>query len=258
MSQSSDRPEPPSPSPSATPAGPNAWQSTVRFMREMMQYYAANRGELWQYAIEVTPFLERTGDRAREIRIAKDDAIGADAFDGQNWRLTFPDCCVVTGERADGPWIEEEETLPNLAWPFWGTVAGFFGGLVLSLIIKIWLWPIFLLMGMAIGFANRQTRTVALKFRKSKAAAGDDEFPQAWLLPEGLLVRLGSSIAKKAFVQHRVDRQEANRSGAVAIAPRRDAETLKMDTDEEPKSPTAPPPPSQGRQDLPPISLDDE
>ena len=254
MTQSADQPEP-----SATPAPPNALQRAVRFVREMMHYYGANRGEIWQYAIEVTPILERTGDRAREIRITKDDAVGAEAFDGQNWRLTFPDCCVVTGERADGPWIEQEETLPNVAWPFWGIVGGFFGGLVLSLIIKIiWLWPIFLLIGMGVGFAHRQTRTVHLKFRKSKTADDDEEFPQVWLLPDGLLVRLGSSNAKKAFVQHRVDRQEADRSGAVTIAPRRDAETLKVDNIESPKDSAPHLPPSTGRQELPPISLDDE
>lgn len=259
MTQSPDQPEPSSPSPSAAPPPPNSWQRGVRFVREMMQYYGANRGEIWQFAIEVTPFLERTGDRAREIRITKDDAVGADAFDGQNWLLTFPDCCVVTGERADGPWIEQEETLPNVAWPFWGTVAGFFGGLLLSLIIRtIWLWPIVMLIGMAVGFAHRQTRTVRLKFRKSKTADDDEEFPQVWLLPDGLLVRLGSSNAKKAFVQHRVNRQEADRSGAVTIAPRRDAETLRLDDTEGPKDPAPPPPPSTGRQELPPISLDDE
>lgn len=259
MTQPSDQPRPPNPPPSATPSPPNAWQRSVRFMSEMLQYYGKNRGEIWQYAIEVTPILERTGDRAKEIRITKNDAVGADAFDGQNWRLTFPDCCVVTGERADGPWIEEEVTLPNVARPFWGIVAGFLGGLILSLIIKtLWLWPIFLLLGMAVGFAHRQTRTVHLKYRKSLAAAEDDACPQAWLLPDGLLVRLGSSAAKKAFVQHRVERQESDRRGALTIAPRRNAESLKMDDLEGPKDSPPPPPPATGRQELPPIRLDDE
>ena len=239
------------------------WQSLGPTIVAMARYFRANVGELWWYAVEVTPALERTGDRAREIRISKDDAVGAAAFDGHDWRLEFPDCCVVTGEPADGPWIERTETLPNVAWPFWGTVAGVCGGLFFSLLIWKWLWPFLLLAGMMVGFANRQTRQVQLRYRKSRNAADDDEYPQVWLLPDGLLVRLGSSVAKKAFVQYRVDRQEADRNAAVTIAPRRDTATLKLDETDSDRpsgqpSPTAPRVTPPTREDLPPIRLDDE
>jgi len=244
---------------SETPRDENAPQRALRFVGELFQYYGANLGEMFRFGIEITPFLERPGDRNREIRITKEDAVGSDAFDGQNWQLTFPDCCVVTGERADGDWIEREVTLQNVAAPFYGLAAGLFFGLMLSSLIAIWLWSVFVLIGMGIGFAYRQTRRVRLRYRKSASGAEkeDVDYPLVWLLPDGLLVRLGSSSAKKAFVKHRVDRQEADRAGAIQIAPRREVETLKLD--EEPTSrEISQPQPLRPREDLPPIRMDEE
>jgi len=247
-----------SPSSPDAPTQENAAQRALRFVGEMFQYYGANLGEICRFGIEVTPFVERPGDRAREIRITNEDAVGSEAFDGQVWRLTFPDCCVVTGQQADGDWIERELTLPNVAAPFYGLAAGLFFGLMLSSLITIWLWPVFMLIGMGIGFAYRQTRRVQLRYRKSSSGAEEEDadYPFVWLLPDGLLIRLGSSSAKKAFIKHRVDLQEADRASAINLAPRRDAESLKLD-DVPISKDVSKPQPQRPREDLPPIRLDE-
>lgn len=242
-------------------------RSTVASAAAMTRYYVAHVGDLWHYLVEVTPFLEATGDRQRELRISKDDGIGSETFDGESWRLTFPDCCIVTGNKAAGPWNEETRALPDLAWPFWGAVGGLLGGLLMSLVFgRVWLWPVSFVAGLAIGYANRQSREVTLRFRRSAEAAGDTLYPMVRMFPGVLLIRVGSPAAKKVLVQERIAREARQRGGGDVTSSAGPGQSSPRKLDE-PRSiplddPTDRPAghrsePPKRRDDLPPISLDD-
>ena len=231
------------------------------------RYYAAHRHDLWLYALEAIPALEAVGDRQREIQIRSDDSIGTEAFDGQQWRLTFPDCCVATGRDATGPWIEEERHLPDMAWPFWSLVAGIVGGLLIAFIaVKFWLWPIGIILGMIVGYRNRRTRTVHLRFRRGESAS--TRFPEVRVFKDSLLVRLGTPAAKKAFVRARLA-EEAGRAGSgVSQQAPSGTQTREKEPEHIGQEGEHPEAKSQGqsgfvapptvREELPPIRLDEE
>jgi len=131
---------------------------------------------------------------------------------------------------------------------------------------RVWLWPVSFVAGLAIGYANRQSREVTLRFRRSSEAAGETLYPMVRMFPGVLLIRVRSPAAKKVLVQERIAREARQRSGSHVTSSTGLGRSSPSKLDE-PRSiplddPTDRPAghhsvPPKRRDELPPISLDD-
>ena len=229
--QQQDPPPVPISEPSKSAGGHRAWQRSRQFLirfwqsiRNLVRFYWSQRKALWQYTVDLIPFLQEHGSR-RNIPISRSSTSGHACFDGENWQVDLPDCCAVCGEPAESRPIEETRQVADLVWPFWAPIAGILVGFFLGLMLSSWLTLFALLAGIGFGYAGRGEQTLLLTFRRCHRHEDRSGLPTARLFRGSLIVGIGHRSVLRQFRELRKMKELSNWSPPAPPAAEEPTET---------------------------------
>lgn len=231
-------------------AGELLRRAFVRVFREMKStaaYYGSHRVGLAKLFAEYATFFKEHGTR-REIQVSPTDNYQSITWDGSEWRVQLPDCCVVCGEAADQDWCQEQRVVQNLTYPLWMPVLG----LTVGVFVAIWWinrWYILLLFlaGTWAGYRLASNFPAWVRYRRCRKHANQTHVPELRWARGSLIVEVGHRAVHRKF------REAESGTGPSDVVPS-DADEIVR---ERPAYvPTLDPP----KLDLPPIPLagDDE
>ncbi len=179
-----------------------AWDTilpTLEYIKKAVLYYLKKYPSMLVYIKDYIPGMQEGKNISREIRLTAETEMPEVDYNDDGWQITLPDCCVVSGEQTDNPWISEEKTVENYFLPIMipsalAILSIFFSLLFFELLIL----PFGILAGMIIGYMNRKFETVHIKYRKSDQFR-ERKFPQLRIFGNELIIRVGHRSVRQKF-----------------------------------------------------------
>ncbi|MGE3316634.1 MAG: hypothetical protein AB7O26_16070 [Planctomycetaceae bacterium] len=173
-----------------------------RYVRDVAEFYWSNRRSLWQLFTEYAPFFREHGNR-REIRVSQNDNHDKVHFDGDQWHVELPDCCVVCGEPAARDWNSEQRSVPDLTWPLLAPI----NGMLLGILIAIFLWnewsrwfiPFGLIAGFIVGYRLKGEIPVTIRFRRCREHLNRISIPRLRTYRNVLVIGVGDRAVWRQF-----------------------------------------------------------
>lgn len=176
--------------------------STWQYLREVALFYWFHRSQLWQLFSEYAPFFKEHGNR-REIRVSQDDENDKVQFDGEQWNVELPDCCVVCGEPADRAWNSEQRTVEDLTWPLLAPLNGLLLGVLLAVFFwtgwSRWLVLLGLFVGFLLGYRLRGEVPATIRFRRCREHLNKTGIPTLRMFRNLLIIGVGDRSVWRQF-----------------------------------------------------------
>lgn len=178
--------------------GKTAWQ----YVRTAAEFYWSNRKSLWQLFTEYVPFFREHGDR-RELRVSQEDNHDKVLYDGEQWNVELPDCCVFCGQPADRDWNSEQRSVPDLTWTLLAPINGLLLGILLAVFFwndwSRWFVPLGLISGFLVGYKLRGETPVTIRFRRCREHLNKTGVPRLRTFRNVLIIGVGDRAVWRQF-----------------------------------------------------------
>ncbi len=172
-----------------------------KFVCDAASYYWSIRHALWEYVAGFAPNMMSEAVRMREVRLASYEAHPLVDYDSAGWRVAVPNVCVVCGEAARTPPVDENLAVDNAARACLIPLSTMLVTSVLGLIL--WSrWPLLLALplGCGLGYLLREKISVRLRVMRCAKHTGRTNIPQVLVWGNTLVLRFGHKLVRKVFL----------------------------------------------------------